>query len=60
MTKFEELQARKIKTVGELIEKLKEIPADTGIISTDIDIGGYDVSHANYVMLTFGWTMIKS
>ena len=53
MTKFEELQSRKIKTVGELIKRLQELPPNTRLTVSDADIGGYDVSDADYVDLRY-------
>lgn len=49
MTKFEEFQSRKIKTVGELIKRLQELPIDATFDISDADIGGYDVSGADYI-----------
>lgn len=51
MTKFEELQNSKIRTVGELINKLREYSPETKLITIDCDIGGYDVSSAPYLVI---------
>lgn len=53
MTKYEEFKNRKILTVGELIEKLKELPQDATLQSVGGDIGGYDVSSANYIDINY-------
>lgn len=51
MNKFEQLKAEKIKTVGELIERLQQYPANTKLQGTDADIGGYDVSTKPYLVI---------
>lgn len=53
MNKFEEFKSRKILTVGELIEKLKQLPQDATLQSEGGDIGGYDVSTANYIDINY-------
>jgi|GEM_PF-4020904 len=53
MTKYEEFKNRKILNVGQLIEKLKELPKNTTLISTGADMGGYDVCPANYIDIRY-------
>jgi len=53
MTKYEELKARQIFTVGELKKALEKYPEDTRLQVSDGDIGGYDVCERNYVTLNF-------
>ena len=53
MTKYKEFQNRKILTVSKLIEKLKELPQDATLKSEGGDIGGYDVSSANYIDINY-------
>lgn len=50
---FKEYESRKIKTVGELIKHLEKLPKDTKLVSTDADLGGYDISSANYLVLGY-------
>jgi hypothetical protein len=51
--KFQEFQARQIWTVAQLIAELQKLPQDARLNVTDADLGGYDVSNANYAVITF-------
>lgn len=53
MSKFQELKDSKIYTVGELIEKLKNLPKETKLNVTDSDLGGYDSISRNYCVLDY-------
>ena len=53
MTKYEEFKNRKILTIAQLIEKLKQLPEDATLQSEGGDIGGYDVSTANYIDINY-------
>lgn len=53
MTKYEEFKNRKILTLGELINRLKDFPQDATLLSRGGDIGGYDVSSANYIDILY-------
>ena len=51
MTKFEELSSKRIYTVGELIQVLQNLPEETKLSTRDADVGGYDVSTQDYVVV---------
>ncbi len=53
MNKYEEFKARKVETVSQLIEKLEQFPPDASVESTGGDVGGYDVTSANYLDLKY-------
>ena len=53
MTKYEEFKNRKILTVGELIEKLKQLPQNASLQSDGADLGGYDICSASYIDINY-------
>ena len=52
MEKKEYYKSQQIKTIGELKEKLKDIPDHYRITSSDTDIGGYDTSQQKHITMT--------
>lgn len=53
MSKYEEFKNRKILTLGELMNRLKDFPQDATLLSQGGDISGYDVISANYIDIQY-------